>query len=85
MTYVPGQPVRISSRSHGGHHRTPSYAKGRTGIVVRLHGSFSNPETRAYGHDGLPTRELYLVELAGDTGGGTICVDVFEHWLESVE
>lgn len=84
MTYAPGQRVRISSRSHDGHHRTPSYVKGRSGTIERLHGSFANPETRAYGHDGLPPRELYLVELAGDSGD-TICVDVFEHWLELAE
>jgi hypothetical protein len=81
MTFDVGQPVRISARSHGGHHRTPGYVKGKTGTVVLRHGAFTNPETRAYGEDGLPERQLYLVALAGESHD-RIYVDVFEHWLE---
>jgi hypothetical protein len=66
---------------HEGHHRTPSYVKGQAGTVVRSHGAFTNPETRAYGSDGLPELELYLVALEGDSEA-RVYVDVFEHWLE---
>jgi len=75
---------------HDGHHRTPDYVKGKTGTVERAHASFTNPETRAYGKDGLPEQPLYLVSFAqqdvwpdyrGD-GDDRIYVDVFEHWLE---
>lgn len=90
MTPVPGQTVTVSSRTHDGHHRTPAYLKGRRGTVVRAHGAFRNPETRAYGADGSPTRELYLVrfeqgELWPDypgAAGDSVLADVFEHWLE---
>jgi nitrile hydratase len=81
VSFAVGQRVRISAREHEGHHRTPGYVKGETGTVVRLHGSFTNPETRAYGADGLPEQRLYLVELAGDTSD-RVLVDVYEHWLE---
>jgi nitrile hydratase subunit beta len=83
-----GQRVRVSARTHSGHHRTPGYVKGKVGTVERFHGSFTNPETRAYGDDGLPEQPLYLVgfEQAAVwprySGRDRIFVDVFEHWLE---
>ena len=86
MRYCVGQRVRVAARSHDGHHRTPGYVKGKTGNVVRLHGSFTNPETRAYGDDGLPLQPLYLVGFPrGEAGPDPIYVDLFEHWLEEPE
>ena len=84
MTYQAGQRVLVSSRSHEGHHRTPSYIKGQTGTVERIHGAFTNPETRAYGLDGLPERPLYHVVLENNSGH-RIYWDVFEHWLQAAE
>ena len=93
MSYRAGQRVRVAARAHDGHHRTPSYLKGKTGTVERVHQSFTNPETRAYGADGLPKCTLYLVgfdqadvwpDYPG-AGGDRIYADVFEHWLEEVE
>jgi hypothetical protein len=86
MRYSVGQRVRVVARTHDGHHRTPGYVKGKTGNVVRVHGSFTNPETRAYGHDGLPMQPLYFVSFPrGEAGPERIYVDVFEHWLEEPE
>jgi nitrile hydratase len=93
VSYRLGQRVRVAERSHDGHHRTPAYVKGKAGNVERVHTSFTNPETRAYGGDGLPQQPLYLVGFAQrdvwhDYRGTTddrIYVDVFEHWLEEAE
>lgn len=90
MKYRSGQRVRVASRPHQGHHRTPTYLKGMTGSVERVHASFPNPETRAYGADGLPRQPLYLVGFAQREvwpdyrghAGDRIYADVFEHWLE---
>jgi nitrile hydratase subunit beta len=90
VSYRPGQRVRVASREHEGHHRTPAYLKGKTGTVERVHASFRNPETRAYGGDGLPEQPLYLVGFAQRDvwpdyrghGEDRLYVDVFEHWLE---
>ncbi|MEX2612429.1 MAG: SH3-like domain-containing protein [Gaiellaceae bacterium] len=90
MRYRAGQLVRVASRSHEGHHRTPGYLKGKTGIVERVHASFTNPETGAYGSDGLLKQPLYLVGFAQrdvwpdyrGLAGDRIYADVFEHWLE---
>ena len=93
MTYPPGTRVRVAARSHEGHHRTPGYVKGKAGSIERVHASFKNPETRAYGDDGLPEQRLYLVGFAQrdvwpdyqGNAGDRIYLDVFEHWLEEAE
>ncbi len=91
MTLVPGQRVRVSDRTHRGHHRTPGYVKGSVGVIERRQGDFTNPETRAYGKPGLPERALYLVRFEskdvwpGAVQGDRIYVDVFEQWLEEAE
>jgi hypothetical protein len=90
VSYRVGQRVRVAARPHEGHHRTPGYVKGKTGSVERVHASFTNPEKRAYGGDGLPKQSLYLVGFAQRDvwadyrghGDDRIYVDVFEHWLE---
>jgi hypothetical protein len=92
MSYRAGDRVRVAARRHDGHHRTPSYLKGKTGTIERAHAAFRNPETRAYGADGLPAQPLYLVGFAqrdvwpSYEGHATdrIYADVFEHWLETV-
>lgn len=93
MTFSPGQRVRIAARDHDGHHRTPTYLKGKTGSIERVYDSFTNPETRAYGADGLPKQRLYLVGFEqrdvwpSYEGAETdrIYADVYEHWLEEAE
>ncbi len=82
MSFALGSPVQVSTRAHDGHHRTPAYLKGRHGRVERAHGTFRDPETRAYGEEGLPERELYLVSFELDRGE-RVLADVFEHWLEA--
>ena len=81
MRYAVGQQVRVADRQHVGHHRTPAYVKGRTGTIARIHAAYPNPETRAYGGDGLPEQQLYLVGFA--RGEFRVYADVFEHWLEA--
>jgi Nitrile hydratase beta subunit, C-terminal len=93
VSYGLGQRVRVDAREHQGHHRTPAYLKGKTGTVERVHASFLNPETHAYGEDGLPKQPLYLVAFAQqdlwpDYGGHAddrLYVDIFEHWLLEAE
>jgi hypothetical protein len=84
VRFSAGQRVRVAARPHPGHHRTPGYLKGKTGTVERVHGAFRNPETRAYGGDGLPDQTLYLVAFDGGPSH-KIYGDIFEHWLEEIE
>jgi hypothetical protein len=86
MRFAVGDSVLVSDRDHAGHHRTPGYLKGRRGSIARVHATFRNPETRAYGDSGLPEKRLYLVEFppgaVPGVGDARICADIFEHWLE---
>lgn len=90
MSYRVGEPVAVAARAHSGHHRTPSYIKGKTGRVERVHAAFRNPETRAYGDDGIPEVPLYLVSFARSdlwpdaptNASHRVYVDVYEHWLQ---
>jgi nitrile hydratase len=92
MTLAPGTPVRVAARPHDGHNRTPAYVKGKTGTVERVRGTFTNPETRAYGGDGLPRQPLYTVgflqrEIWPEYTGRAddrISLDLYEHWLEEL-
>jgi hypothetical protein len=79
MSLPLGTTVRVSTSQH-----EPGYVKGRRGRIERAHGRFLDPETRAYGGDGLPEQELYLVSF-DLPGGDRVLADVFEHWLEAAE
>ena len=71
--------------------RTPWYIRGKSGWIERAHGEFRNPESLAFGHDGLPKKALYSVafdpaEVWGQAHGtDKVVVDIYEHWLEPVE
>lgn len=93
MKYRPGQRVRVRDAASVGHVRTPCYVKGKAGRVERAHGVYGNPESLAYGGDGLPEQPLYLVRFeqrevwsgyAGSAGDG-MYVDIYEHWLLAAE
>ena len=88
--FVPGDSVAVTDIRPPGHIRTPTYIRGKTGVVERICGAFANPEELAFGRDGLPLRPLYRIrfrqtELWPDYAGraeDTVDVEVYEHWLE---
>jgi nitrile hydratase len=87
--FKPGDPVRVRADDRLGHIRTPFYIRGKTGWIERVHGDFLNPESLAFGGDGLPKRTLYLVAFTqGDVWGTSkgakdkVLVDIYEHWLD---
>lgn len=91
--FRPGDNVRIRIGSPPGHFRTPSYVQGKIGQVEKLHGEFRDPETLAYGKDGLPKQFLYLVSLDQAQIWNTysaslhdrLFIDIYEHWLERID
>ena len=88
--FATGARVRISARSEGRHHRVPSYAKGRIGVIERVCGAYDQPELIAYRYSGEPLQTLYSVRLKqedlwSDYEGAcndTLEIEIFEHWLE---
>ncbi len=88
-----GEAVRIRAQDHPGHHRTPLYIKGKRGVIERYRSDDRNPETLAYGGQGLPRVPVYQVRFAqrelwpGYAGSpaDTLVMDVFEHWLERAQ
>jgi hypothetical protein len=93
MSFEAGERVRVANRSHDGHHRTPSFVKGKSGMVARVYAPLENPEAAAYGGDGLPAVRLYQVGFVqnevwdgyGGSRSDRLYVDLYEHWLEAVE
>ncbi len=90
--FRPGDRVRVRVGSPPGHFRTPAYVQGKTGAVEAIHGAFRNPESLAYGGDGLPKQFLYLVRFDQarlwkkyeGSPQDKLLIDIYEHWLEPV-
>ena len=84
-----GDRVKVKFEDRPGHLRTPWYIRGKTGRIERVYGDFLNPESLAFGRDGLPKRTLYLVafrhpDVFGKSphAGDKVLVDIYDHWLE---
>jgi len=87
--FRPGDAVRVRRADPPGHIRTPSYIRGKAGVIERLCGRFANPEELAYNRVGEPL-PLYRVRFAQravwpDYRGAaddSVDVEIYEHWLE---
>ena len=85
--FAPGTRVRVRALYPPGHLRVPTYARGKTGVVERVCGTFENPERLAYGKSGDP-RTLYRVRFAhsdlfeSQAAADTIDIEIYDHWLE---
>jgi nitrile hydratase len=83
-----GDAVRTRNVHPSGHTRLPRYARGKRGIVQRLHGAQIFPDTNAVGLGENP-QPLYSVrfdarELWGDSAEPrqTVSLDLWESYLE---
>lgn len=86
-----GDRVRVRAAYPIGHVRTPTYVRGKHGVIERVCGAFPNPEELAYGRPGLPAQPLYRVrfqqsevwpDYAGEAGD-VVEVEIYQHWLEA--
>ncbi len=84
-----GDRVRTVQREAQHHTRLPGYARGKVGVIDRIHGAHVFPDTNAHGMGEAP-QWLYTVafdekELWGDTAPlqrSVVSVDAFEPYLE---
>ena len=91
MTLAPGDEVKVKNdwpELRGPCHiRTPHYLRGERGRVVKVLGSFPNPEDLAFNRPA-PHRTLYHVAFTQPAlwqeghRGDELVVEIFEHWLE---
>jgi nitrile hydratase subunit beta len=86
--FAPGQRVRTRNMHPSGHTRLPRYARGRAGVVERVHGAHVLPDARAHGAGERP-QWLYAVRFDGrelwgaDAEPGlTVLIDAWEGYLE---
>ena len=87
--FKPGDRVKVKFEDRPGHLRTPWYIRGKSGWIEKVYGDFLNPESLAYGRDGLPKKTLYLVafnqtDVWGKSAGAKdkVLVDIYDQWLE---
>lgn len=87
--FKPGDRVKVKFEDRPGHLRTPWYIRGKPGRIEKVYGDFLNPESLAFGKDGLPKKTLYLVafnqtDVWGKSAGAKdkVLVDIYDHWLE---
>lgn len=90
MTDKVTERVRVRAMMPPGHVRTPAYLRGKTGVIERRVGPFSNPEKLAYGLKA-EQQVLYRVrftmeELWGaraENPADTLDAEIYAHWLET--
>ncbi len=85
--YQPGDRVLTRTIHPDGHTRLPRYARGKTGVVERVHHVYPFPDTNAHG-DARP-QHVYLIRFtAQEMWGGdasaldTLCIDLWEDHLD---
>ncbi len=86
--FAPGDHVRARTINPVGHTRLPRYARGRAGVIERLHGAHVLPDANAHGLGECP-EPLYGVRfLASELWGETVAsrdvvhLDLWESYLE---
>ncbi len=90
--FAEGQNVRVKTGDPPGHIRTPTYLRGKEGVIEDRQGIYRNPEELAFGKPGLPKKPLYLVRFRqqdvwqdySGPGTDTLSADIYEHWLEAI-
>ena len=85
-----GDRVVVRVASPPGHVRTPSYLRGKRGVILRDFGAWKNPELLAYGRPGLPKETNYWVQFTMDEVWGgegrysandTLVAEIYGLWL----
>jgi nitrile hydratase beta subunit len=86
--FAVGDAVRTRNVHPAGHTRLPRYARGKRGVIQRLHGAQTFPDTNAHGLGEQP-QPLYTVqftarELWGESAEPnlTVTLDLWESYLE---
>ena len=86
--FQPGDRVRARNINPQGHTRLPRYARGKTGEIVRVHGTHVFPDSSAQGLGDDPqwlcTVRFSAKELWGKETPDHVHIDLWEPYLEPV-
>jgi nitrile hydratase len=77
-----GDTVRVRRQALPGNPRTPSYARGKVGIVTTVHGCMPNPLDHRGVYPPLYTIVFPISDVFPGRGEGALHADIHEDWLE---
>jgi hypothetical protein len=77
-----GDRVFVMANNLAGNPRTPSYIRGKTGVVVELHGAIVNPIDHHGVYPPLCSVLFEVRDVFGGTSTDKLSVDLHEDWLE---
>lgn len=88
--FRPGDAVRVRNLHQPGHTRAPRYVRGKQGVVLRVHGVYTFPDSNAHGRGQAP-QPVYSVRFSarelwgeGAPAGDSVAIDLWESYLEGV-
>ena len=79
--YKIGDAVIVAGENPTGNPRTPSYIRGKRGVIGAVHGVLENIRDHRGVHNPLYTVRFDLSEVSSGHDQDTIWVDVHEEWL----
>jgi hypothetical protein len=87
-----GDSVRVAVRYPIGHYRVPIYLRGKMMTIIRVLGTYINPEVEAFGKNAGNKLWFYRLSMAQndlwpDYEGGLqdkLEIEIFENWLEKI-
>jgi hypothetical protein len=79
-----GDRVVVKRENPSGNPRTPKYVRGKTGVVVEVHGVISNLRDHRGLYPPLYTVAFDVKEVFGGASPDKLRVDLHEDWLEPV-
>jgi nitrile hydratase subunit beta len=87
-----GDRVLVAARYPIGHYRVPTYLRGKMMTIIRLLGTYINPEEEAFGKNAGNKLWFYRLSMAQqelwpDYEGSPqdkLEIEIFENWLEKI-
>jgi hypothetical protein len=77
--------VTVVKQNPAGNPRTPHHVRGRTGVVIAVHGVVSSPTDHADLYPPMYTVRFDVLDARGVPTRDGICVEVHDDWLVPAE
>jgi hypothetical protein len=80
-----GDTVVVAAKNPSGNPRTPTYIRGRRGVITAIHGVLENPKDHRGLYQPLYTVRFDLSEVSTCHDQDSVWVDVHEEWLRPLQ